>query len=79
MALIPFHVQIVAKRLDRSRINVMRSVHENKPDSRGLDPAIQRKGIFSWTAGSRPGKGRCRLADTAPSAFLACKGRSLGL
>jgi hypothetical protein len=36
----PLRVQIVAKRPDRSRINVMRHVHKIKLDSRGLDPAI---------------------------------------
>jgi hypothetical protein len=37
----PFRVPIVAKRPDRSRINVMRQSQQNEPDSRGLDPAIQ--------------------------------------
>ncbi|MGO9483697.1 MAG: hypothetical protein ACLPX9_03800, partial [Rhodomicrobium sp.] len=45
MALIPFRVQIVAKRPDRSRINVMRSVHKIKPDSRGSSPAMTMEGV----------------------------------
>ncbi|MGO9483777.1 MAG: hypothetical protein ACLPX9_04200, partial [Rhodomicrobium sp.] len=60
MALIPFRVQIVAKRPDRSRINVMRSVHKIKPDSRGLDPAIHaaRNGARFQSFAGWPGQAR---------------------
>jgi hypothetical protein len=39
----PFRVPIVAKRPDRSRINVMRQSQQNEPDSRGSSPAMTKE------------------------------------
>jgi hypothetical protein len=51
----PFRVPIVAKRPDRSRINVMRQSQQNEPDSRGQCPAMTIERDFDFFTSSKAG------------------------